>query len=124
MVLTFQEFIDMITNATREEKEQIATMILQAEDFLNQTNQDAAEAQRVIDVGVAQAWFDSTVQPLIKWNNSQSLTEQRANILLDFELAKGLLETETDKYRRQILKTKLDQANTKFRQIKAAINGS
>lgn len=121
MVITIQEIIDAITTGTRAEKEVLAGMVLQAEAFLNNTNQTNAEAQRVIDVGVAQTWFDDIVQPLIKWSNSQSLLVQRANILLDYELAKSLLITETDPFRREILNAKLQQANNKFKQIKAEL---
>ena len=120
-MVTLQEITDAITAGTNAEKIAFAELIVQADGFLKQQESDAAAAQRVIDIGIANDWWDNTIQPTLVWNNTQPLVDQRANILIDFNNVKLLLDTETDKYRRFVINQKLEQANTKFKQIKASL---
>ena len=114
-----QDIIDAITAGTRAEKEAFADIVGKAIRFLEQTKAAEALAQRQIQIQLAQDWWDDTIKPTLVWNNTQSLIDQRANILIDYNMIKGLLDTETDLFRLRLIRQKLEQANDKFKQIKA-----
>jgi len=116
-----QDIIDAIMGGTQAEKIAFAELIVQAQAFLDKRDSDAAAAQRAIDLGIVNDWWDATIKPTLVWNNSQSLIDQRVNILIDYNNVKLLLDTETDKFRLFVIREKLEQANEKFKQIKAAL---
>jgi len=62
------------------------------------------------NIAIAQAWFDS-VKPAPPTN--------RAEALAVFQFIEGLLQTETDIFRLKLLKIKLQEANIKFKDLKA-----
>ena len=110
-----------ITAGTQDEKIAFAELIVQAQQFLDNQNATIAAAADAASMVIANDWWDTTIQPTLLWDNTQSLTDQRANILIDYNNVKLLLDTETDPFRIRVINTKLEQANTKFKQIKEAI---
>ncbi len=118
------DMITAIQNGTQAEKIQFATMVVNAQAFLDAKNQADAEAIKQAGIDVATTWWNSTIQPTLLWNNTQPLTEQRDNILIDYNNVKLLLNTETDQYRIYVIKQKLQQAEDKFKQIKQQLSGA
>jgi len=120
-MVTLQEIIDAINAGATAEKIALAEKVEASAQFLE--NQRQAEAQATWDAGIAAAttWWNSTIQPTLLWNNTQTLEDQRTNILIDYNNVKLLLNTETDQYRIYLIKQKLKQAEDKFKQIKAAL---
>jgi len=89
--------------------------------FVEGEEKTQADTIRQAGLDAANTWWNSTIQPTLLWNNTQSLEEQRANILTDYNNIKLLLNTETDQYRLYVINQKLQQAETKFKQIKASL---
>lgn len=121
MAVLLQEIIDAITSGTRSEKEVLAGLVIQADQFLQNTTAATAAAARTAGLAVADTWFTANVQPLLVWNNSQQLPDQRANIITDYRLIEGLIATETDPFRLEFMRSKLAQGEAKFKQIKAQL---
>ncbi len=115
------DMTNAITAGTQDEKIAFAELIVQAQQFLDNQNATIAAAADAASMVIANDWWDTTIQPTLLWDNTQSLTDQRANILIDYNNVKLLLDTETDPFRIRVINTKLEQANTKFKQIKEAI---
>ena len=103
-----QDIIDTIMLGTRQEKEDFADIVGKAIVFLEQTQNAAAQAQRAIDLGIANDWWNNTIKPTLVWDNTQTLTDQRVNILIDYNNIKLLLDTETDRFRLHVIKQKLE----------------
>ena len=122
-MVTLQEIIDAIQAGTTAEKIALAEKVEASAQFLSNQRQAEADAIRQAGLDAANTWWNNTIQPTLLWNNTQSLEEQRANILTDYNNVKLLLDTETDQYRIYLIKQKLKQAEDKFKQIKAALNG-
>ena len=72
MVVTIQEIIDGIEAGSRAQKEILAQKVVNAENFLHQTERNATDAQLVIDRQLATDWWNTTIQPTLVWNNSNS----------------------------------------------------
>lgn len=70
----------------------------------------AIQTQRDADIAIAMTWWN-TVKP--------SMPTTRQEALDAFNFIKGLIETETDRFRLHVLKKKLEEANEKFKEIKA-----
>jgi len=120
-LVTLQEIIDAIQAGTTAEKIALAEKVEASAQFLANQRQVEADAIRQVGLDAANAWWNNTIQPTLLWNNTQSLEEQRTNILTDYNNVKLLLNTETDQYRLYVIRQKLEQAETKFKQIKAAL---
>jgi len=121
MMVTLQEIIDAINAGTTAEKIALAEKVEASAQFLENQRQAEADVIRQAGLDAANAWWNSTIQPTLLWNNTQTLEEQRTNILIDYNNVKLLLNTETDQYRLYVIRQKLEQAETKFKQIKAAL---
>lgn len=119
--LNAQDLADIITSSTRAQKEALAILIVQSQNFLNDTNNIDAQNANDASVAIAQSWYDSTVLPLLVWNSGQSLTIQRSNSLLDRATIQGFIGTETDGFRLFVLKQKFKDNLTQFKAIKVAI---
>jgi len=116
-----QDLADIIISSTRPQKESLATLVLEVENFLDDTNQTAIQAQLAADMAIANTWWDSTIEPTLLWNNTQSLTEQRDNIITDFNNIKPLLNTESDFHRRIVIKDKMKITEDKFKEVKGLL---
>ena len=69
MAVTLQEMIDGITAGTRQEKEAFASIIVQAQIFLNNT-QSSARDKAIADANTAMVTLlSSTVLPSLKTRN-------------------------------------------------------
>ena len=114
---------DIITDLQSSDasKRKWVNIIRQTDLFVENEENIAAAAQRAIDLGIANDWWDSTIKPTLVWNNTQSLIDQRATIIIDYNNVKLLLDTETDLFRLFVINQKLKQAEQKFIQIKASL---
>jgi len=114
---------DLITDlqGSDDSKRKFVNIVRLATQFLENEEGLALQAQRVIDMGIANDWWNNTIQPTLAWNNTQPLIDQRANILIDYNNVKLLLDTETDRFRRFVINEKLKLAEQKFIQIKASL---
>ena len=90
---------------TQADAVRIRDAIQQLEAFEAQEAQDAADARRAI----AEAWWDS-VKP--------DIPQTREEALAAYRFIEGLLETETDADRLNLLRQKLRLANEKFKERK------
>lgn len=114
--LNAQDLADIITSSNRIDKEALAVLVVQAQGFLNDTNQIAAQAQLVIDLGIAQTWFDDNIVSTLTWSNAQSNPIQLANSVLDRVTLQAL--TETDLFRKTIINNEIKTITARIRSIK------
>jgi len=93
---------------------------------LQQTEQVAAQDSQNTLIAETKQWYENTILPQLRWNDSQTLTQQRQNILDDLELVKSLIPNETNRMHRGILIQKCSIPdgffNQKFKEIKKALN--
>lgn len=109
--LNAADIATIITSSNRSQKEALANLIRQAEAFLANTEQTAAETQRQIDLAIAQAWFDalpSVAHP----------PTSRAEALANYDTINSLLTTETDQFRLAILGNQKKRYEEIFRIVK------
>lgn len=74
-------------------------------------DEQAAQARHDADIAIAEAWFDT------QGIDIQAATT-RAEALSNFKAIKNLLRTETDPFRKDVLRKKLNLANEKFKERK------
>jgi len=112
--LNSQDLADIITASTRAEKEAMAVLVVEADDFLNDTNAIARAAALAAENAVAQTWFDALVTII---DNPTT----RVDAIANFNVIVGLLDTETDLARLRILRLEKALANQVFKDIKAGL---
>ena len=88
----------------REIKSAIESFQLKDEQVVQATHQT--------NIQLAKDWWE-TVKPTIPTTRQEALDV--------YNFIKNLLKTETDRYRLQLLNKKLEQANEKFKEIKASL---
>jgi len=114
---------DLITDLQNSDasKRKFVNIVRLATEFLENEERIAAQAIRDAAIAAANTWWNDIIKPTLVWRNSQTLIIQRENIIIDYNNVKPLLDTETDKARLFVIREKLEQANEKFKQIKAAL---
>lgn len=117
--LTAQDLADIIDASTRAQKEPLAEQVVQAQGFLDNTNQTNAQAQLVIDLGIAQTWFDDNIRPTLTWDNGQSIAIQFTNTIADEVTINAL--TETDPFRISIIRAELIVITARIRSLKPGL---
>lgn len=117
--LNAQDIADIITSSTRVQKEALAVLVRQADSFKLDTDKTAADAQRVIDVGIAQTWYDVNIVPTLTWNNGQALSLQFTNSLDDRRTLELL--TEKDAFRKKIISDNINAITARIKTIKVGL---
>jgi len=117
--MILQEIIDAIKAGTKVEKIEFAKIITKAQEFLDKQNSDYNEAQRAIDLEIVNIWWKDTIQPTIKWNNSQPIITQFRNLIDDVEMLEQL--SETDRFRKGIILKKIKMFTEQIKHIKTQI---
>ena len=111
--LNAQDLADIITSSTRAQKEALAVLVIQAENFLGETNKIAREAQEAIDVAAAQSWFDGLPQFATTPSDHDTMVSYFNNLI-------SLINTETDRYRLRLLRKKIAEIPDKTSELKLA----
>jgi len=75
--------------------------------------------KNVIDLAVAQVWYDTTIEPTLTWNNTQPDTTQLRNTIADRATLEALRPT--DRHRQEVLRLEIRKHDERIRTIKARL---
>jgi len=81
---------------------------------------DALRQLQEVEQAQAKVIDDAKIQTALTWWNTikPTIPATRQEALDVYDFIKGLIETETDRFRLAVLRKKLDEANEKFKEIK------
>ena len=100
---------------TEQEARDMNTAI---EAFQN-SDEQALRTQRQADVALAQTWYDTTIEPTLKWRSTQTARRQLANTFDDIDTLESL--TPANNSRKNILIFEISKLRDRVRQIKAGL---
>jgi len=116
--LNAQDLADIITASTRSEKEALATLVIQSESFLQETNEITAQAASDARRAAAQTYITDTVEPLLVGTPTGDYETQHGQLVGNIAILTSEINTAIDAETKDELRIRRETEIQKLKQLR------